>query len=182
MLSVTRPKRTEALMSPTLSSPFSLPSSNPQGPPGSRHGRGPDIPFQAAISPASPCRAVTLFFSLLSDRLGAIRGCSRQNVAVPRRAQRRVHPLIRFDRPALAGLRDHYAQFGRCDVPGGGTHLHGRCRNLRCLRRTMVPAGHTPCPGSPEGPFGPPGCPDVSLSSSQARDRTAPSGTSPAVA
>ena len=39
---------------------------------------------------------------LLSDRLGAIRGCSRQNVAVPRRAQRRVHTLIRFGWPALA--------------------------------------------------------------------------------
>ncbi len=37
-------------------------------------------------------------------------------------------------------------------------------------------------PGFPGGPVGPPECPDVSFFSSQARDRTAPSGTSPAVA
>ena len=61
------------------------------------------IPFQAATAPASRCRVVTSFFSLLSERLGTIRGCSRQNVAVPRRAQRRVHTLIRFGWPALAG-------------------------------------------------------------------------------
>ena len=53
---------------------------------------------RAAIPPSSYCS-----FSLLSRRFGATRGCSRQNVAVPRRAQRRVHTLIRFGWPALAG-------------------------------------------------------------------------------
>ena len=117
---------------------------------------GPGIPSPGSRFPLreqSSC-AVTLFLSPLSDRLGAVRGCSRQNAAVPRRAQRRVHPLIRFDRPALAGPRDHDARFGRRHVPGGGIHLRGRCRGLR---RTMVPHGHTPCPGCPDAPSGRPG-------------------------
>ena len=48
-----------------------------------------------------PCRHIVLLpFCRIGS--GAIRGCSRQNVAVPRRAQRRVHTLIRFGWPALA--------------------------------------------------------------------------------
>ncbi len=56
--------------------------------------------------------------------------------------------------PVTAGPRDHDAQFGRCDIPGGGTHLPGRFRRMR---RTMPSYGHTPCPGSPETPSGRPG-------------------------
>ncbi len=101
-----------------------------------------------------PCRAVTLFFSLLSGRLGAARGMFQ--------AERRGSSARSTTRPysypvRLAGAcrpRDHDAQFGRCDVPGGGTHLKERCRSLR---RTKLSAGHTPCPGSPEAPSGRPG-------------------------
>ncbi len=63
----------------------------------------------------------------------------------------------------------------------GGTHLDGRCRDPR---RTMPPAGHTPCPESPGARraarvFR---CSGVQVSPSRALDRTAPSGTSPVVA
>ena len=70
-----------------------------------------------------------------------------------RRAQRRVHTLIRFGWPASAGRVTMMPSSGRCDVPGGGTHLRRRCRGLRRTKRTY---GHTPCPGSPEAPSGRP--------------------------
>ncbi len=70
----------------------------------------------------------------LRGRLGAARGFSRQNVAVPRRAQ---HSTARPDSCPVrsAGLcrpRDHGAPFGRCDVPGGGT--------AACRPTTRTPA------------------------------------------
>ena len=57
-------------------------------------------PFPRAAT-LFPCRHIVLP-SLSSGRFGTIRGCFRQNVAVPRRAQRRAHALIRFGRPAVA--------------------------------------------------------------------------------
>ena len=50
-------------------------------------------------------------------RPGAVRGRSRQNAAVPRRAQRRVHPPVR----SPASPRDRDARFGRRHVPGAGS-------------------------------------------------------------
>ncbi len=94
------------------------------------------------------------------------RGLSGLNVAVRRRARRRVQAPVRFGRPTVAGPVTKMPNSGRCDVPGGGTHLDGRCRGPR---RTMRLYGHTPCPESPEGPFGPPG-----RSVSSARFRSGP--------
>ena len=164
-------------MSPTQSSPFSRPPSNPyrkgccccpvgswagpkgsftnpQDQPGSRHGRGPGIPFQAATASASPSRAVTLLFSPF---VGSAR-CHSGMLQAERRGSSARSTTRPYSYPVrLAGSclpRDHDAQFGRCDVPGGGTHLRERCRGPR---RTIPLHGHTPCPGSPEAPSGRPG-------------------------
>ena len=137
------------------------------------------IPFQVEDVPAQrPAVSSHCFSPRCRDGSVPLRGCSRQNVAIPP-ARSTTRP---YSYPVrLAGVcrpRDHDAQFGRCDVPGGGTHLDERSRSLR---RSMPVHGHTPCPGSPEAPSGRPGV-RCSMSFSQARDRTAPSGTSPAVA
>ncbi len=98
-------------------------STNPQDPPGSRHGRNPGIPFQAATDPASPCRAVTLFFS-----------CCRNGLApfgdAPGRTSRflgalNVASILLSGSvwPTAAGPVTLVPDSGRCDVPGGGTHL-----------------------------------------------------------
>ena len=144
---------------------------DPQDPPGSRHGRGPGIPFQAATVSASPSRAVTLFFSLLSDRLR----CHSGMLQAERRGSSARSTTRPYSYPVrLAGScqpRDHDAQFGRCDVPGGGTHLRLRCRGMR---RTIPSYGHTPCPGSPETPSGHPGvqvfrCPPLRVATGRRR-------------
>ncbi len=155
-------------------------STNPQDPAGSRHGRGPGILFQVpfplcgnGLPVSSHCS-----FPLLSRRFGATRGCSRQNVAVPRRAQRRVQTLVRFGWPTDAGLVT--------TMPFRAVRRSGRRDpSARTVPRSAVNQASRrshALPGFPGGPVGPPGCPDVSLSSAQARDRTAPSGTIPAVA
>ena len=68
---------------------------------------------------------------------------------------------------------------GRCDVPGGGTHLCERCRTSAVSHATS--RSHA-LPGFPRRPRRAARAFRCPLSSSQARDRTAPSGTSPEVA
>ena len=51
---------------------------------------------------------------------------------------------------------------GRCDVPGGGTHLE-RTVPQSAAANHAVPHGHTPCPVSPASPVGPPGCSGVQV-------------------
>ena len=96
-------KSRRTLMSTLQSSPFSptvfasLPAS------GIRSGHSfPSslFPFAATVFPCrhivpSPCRR---------DGSAPLGECSRQNVAVPRHAQRRVQTLIRFGWPTVVGL------------------------------------------------------------------------------
>ncbi len=100
-----------------------------------------------------PCRHIVPA-PLSSGRFGATRGmlqAERRGSSARSTTRPDSYPVRLADgrRP-----RDHNARFGRCDVPGGGTHLDERCR---ALRRTMSLNGHTPCPGSPEAPSGRPG-------------------------
>ncbi len=134
----------------------SFPSSNP--------------PSAAAL----PCRHIVLL-PVVRTASAPFRGCSRQNVAVP--------PTRSTTRPysypvRLAGARrprDHDAQFGAVRRSGrrdpSEWTVPRSAANHACIRSHALP-------GFPEGPVGPSGCP---VSSSQARDRTVPSGTSPAV-
>ncbi len=90
-------------------------------------------------------------------RPGAARGFSRRNVAFQGApdTRRRVQTPVRFGWPADAGPVTRAPRSGGATFREGGTHLDGRCRGMR---RTMPRAGHTPCPGSPRAPSGPPGC------------------------
>ncbi len=83
-------------------------------------------------------------------RLGASRGFSRRNIAFQGapNTRRRVQAPVRFGWPADAGPVTRVPRSGGATFREGGTHLDGRCRGMR---RTMPPAGHTPCPGSPGG-------------------------------
>lgn len=89
-------------------------------------------------------------------RFGAIPGCSKQSVTVPRRTQQRVQTLVRFGwRATIPATTIPNSE--RCDVPGGGSHLN---EWYRSLRRTMILDGHTRCPGFPEILSD---CPDVQV-------------------
>ena len=155
-------------------------STNPQDPPRSRHGRGPGIPFQAEsnrLRVAFSCRHIVLLPVAGSARCHSGMLQAERRGSSARSTTRPYSYPVRW--PATADPATMMPDSGRCDVPGGGTHLRKRCRGL--------PANHASLrshalPGFPGSPVGPPGCSGVSFPSSQARDRTAPSGTSPAVA
>ena len=105
-------------------------------------------------------RAVTLFFSPF---VGPTR-CHSGMLQAERRgssARSTTRPYsypVRW--PATADPATMMPDSGRCDVPGGGTHLRKRCRGL--------PANHASLrshalPGFPGSPVGPPGCSGVSF-------------------
>lgn len=108
-------------------------------------------------------RAVTLF-------LPPVVGAVRLHLGMIQ-AERRSSSARSTTRPCsypvrLAGgrrPRDHDARFGRCDVPGGGTHL------IPTVSQNA--ANHAPSRSHALPGVGPPGRPGVSFPSSQARDR-----------
>ena len=86
-------------------------------------------------------------------RFGAILGCSKQSVTVPRRNQQRVQTLVRFGWRATIPVTT-IPNSERCDLPGGGAHLS---EWRRSLRRTVLLDGHTRCPEILSN------CPDVQV-------------------
>ena len=113
-------------------------------------------------------RAVTLFFP-------PVVGTDRHRSGMIQ-AERRSSSARSTTRPCsypvqLAGgrrPRDYDARFGRCDVPGGGTHL---IPTVPQNAANHAPSRSHALPGFLGDPVGPPRCSGVSFPSSQARDR-----------